>query len=222
MLFRRLTEVINSLRKVVRKLKDVIGRFISVIHQKKWRNCFALFITFLKASTFTFAGGLAMVPAIERDAVDKYQLLSKDEFMEYTTLSQTMPGVIALNCATLVGRHTAGVPGMLSAGVGAILPAFVFMVLATILVHIIPQQGPLLGAMQGIRAASAALVLSAAFSLGRHNLRNAFAILVMIAAFMLVVIGNIGAPLIVVLSGIAGYLYQRIRRCRERKHQNDG
>ena len=161
-----------------------------------------------------------MVPVIERDAVEKYQLLSKDEFMEYATLSQTIPGVIALNCAALVGRRAAGTLGMLAAGFGAILPTFALMVLATILANMIPQQGPLLGAMRGIRAASAALVLSAAFSLGRYNLKNAFSIILMIASFMLVVVGNINAPLIVLLSGAAGCVYQRIRRSHERRRNN--
>ena len=161
-----------------------------------------------------------MVPVIERDAVEKYQLLSKDEFMEYATLSQTIPGVIALNCAALVGRRAAGTLGMLAAGFGAILPTFALMVLATILANMIPQQGPLLGAMRGIRAASAALVLSAAFSLGRYNLKNAFSIILMIASFMLVVVGNINAPLIVLLSGAAGCVYQRIRRYRERRRDH--
>ena len=174
------------------------------------RKYYALFITFLKASTFTFAGGLAMIPAIERDAVDKYQLLGKDEFMEFATLSQTLPGVIALNFASLVGRRVAGVGGMLAAGIGAILPAFSQMVVATIFAQMIPQQGRLLSAMRGIRAASAALVLAAAFSLGRHNLKSAFAVLVMIAAFLLVALGNLSAPLVVLLSGTAGFIYQRI------------
>ena len=190
------------------------------MNKKQLLKYFELFITFLKASTFTFAGGLAVVPAIERDAVEKYQLLSKDEFMEYATLSQTMPGAIALNCAALVGRHAAGTPGMLAAGFGAILPAFALMVLATILAKMIPQQGRLLSAMRGIRAASAALVLSAAFSLGRYNLKDAFSVILMIAAFMLIVLGNLGAPIIVVLSGAAGRIYQRIRRYRERRREN--
>lgn len=190
------------------------------INIKKFQKHFALFITFLKASTFTFAGGLAIVPAIERDAVEKYQLLTKDEFMEYATLSQTMPGVIALNCATLVGRHAAGFLGMLAAGFGAILPAFSLMVVATVLANMVPQQGPILGAMRGIRAASAALVLSAAFSLGKYNLKSGFAIILMVAAFLLVVAGNIGAPLIVVLSGVTGCSYQRIKRYLDRRRSD--
>lgn len=190
------------------------------MNRDKLRKYFALFITFLKASAFTFGGGLAMVPAIKRDAVDKYRLLCADEFMEYATLSQTMPGVIALNCATLVGRHAAGTPGMLAAGFGAILPTFVLMVLATVMAELIPQQGRLLGAIRGIRAASAALVLSAAFSLGRHNLKTAFSVILMIAAFSLAVTGVAGAPVIVALSGAAGCIYHRIERYRERRRDS--
>ncbi|WP_334137568.1 chromate transporter [Muricomes intestini] len=192
-----------------------------VTERSKSGSYFALFLTFLKASTFTFAGGLAVVPAIERDAVQRYKLLSRDEFMEYATLSQTMPGVIALNCATLVGRRAAGLAGMLAAGFGAILPAFVLMVLATVLVNLIPQHGPLLGAMRGIRAASAALVLSAAFSLGRFNLKDAFAVILMIAAFLLVAVGTLSAPLVVVLAGVAGCLYQQIKRKYEGRKSDD-
>lgn len=184
------------------------------------RACWALFLTFLKASTFTFAGGLAIVPAIEKDAVEKYGLLEKDEFMEYATLSQTLPGVIALNCAALVGRRAAGFRGMLAAGFGAILPAFAFMLLATILANMIPKEGVFLGVMRGVRAASAALVLAAAFTLGRHNIKDAFAIVVMIAAFALALVGKVGAPLIIVGAALVGFLYQRIRRRREGGKKN--
>lgn len=181
----------------------------------KARECFELFVTFLKASTFTFAGGLAILPALEKDAIVKYKLLKKEDFLEYATLAQTLPGVIVLNCASFVGRHVAGFWGMLAAGFGAMLPAFVFMLAATILANLIPREGAFLGAMRGIRAASAALLLAAAFTLGQHNIKSVFAVVVMIAAFVLVAFGKLGAPLVVLFAALAGYLYQLIKRLRE-------
>lgn len=177
---------------------------------KKLTTYYALFIIFFKAGTFTFAGGLAMLPLIQKDVVDKYKLLGKEDFLEYATLAQTLPGVIALNCASFVGRRVAGTVGMLVAGFGATISAFVLMLIATILMQYIPAAGPVMGAMRCIRAASSALILSAAFSLGRHNLKSAFAIIVMITVLMLVVFLNISAPLVVLLAGCAGYIYQRI------------
>jgi chromate transporter len=104
---------------------------------------------------------------------------------------------------------------MLVAGFGATFSAFVLMLLATILLQFIPQQGPVIGAFRGIRAASAALVLSAAFSLGRHNLKNLFAVILMLAAFALVLFANISAPVVVVAAGAAGYIYQFVKNRRK-------
>ncbi len=176
------------------------------------KTLWALFIIFFKAGTFTFAGGLAMLPVIQKDVVEKYKLMSEDEFMEYATLAQTLPGVIALNCACFVGKHTAGALGMLVAGFGATFTAFALMLMATILLQFVPQQGPVVGAFRGIRAASAALVLSAAFSLGKHNLKSTFSVIMMLASFTLVFFANISAPLVILAAGIAGYLYQRLRK----------
>lgn len=175
-----------------------------------------LFVIFFKASTFTFAGGLAMLPVIQKDIVDKYKLLSKEDFLEYATLSQTLPGVVALNCASFVGKKAAGYWGMLVAGFGAVLTAFLTMLLATILLQFIPQSGPVVGAFKCIRAASAALVLSAAFSLGRHNLKDIFCVVMMLAAFAALVFANISAPVVVLVAGVVGYAYQRVK-CRRNK-----
>ena len=176
-----------------------------------------LFLIFFKASSFTFAGGLAMIPVIQKDVVDKYRLMSKEEFLEYATLAQTMPGVIALNCATLVGRHSSGFLGMLFAGMGAIFPAFFLMLIATILLNMIPREGVVYGVMRGVRATSAALVLGAAFTLGRHNIKNAFAVILCLLSFFLVAVCHVGAPFAILGAGIAGYVFYRIRRHRKER-----
>ncbi|MDR2514207.1 MAG: chromate transporter [Christensenellaceae bacterium] len=188
----------------------------------KLRSLWGLFCTFFKAGTFTFAGGLAMLPVIEKDVVEHYGFMDKDQFLEYATLSQTLPGVIALNCASFVGRHVAGTMGMLAAGLGSTISAFILMLAATIAIQFIPQAGPALGAMRAIRAASSALVLSAAWSLGQRNLKSAFALVVMLAIFALVVVFDVSAPLCVLLAGLAGYLYQRFRPKKAAGEANQG
>ena len=180
-----------------------------------------LFVIFFKAGTFTFAGGLAMLPVIEKDVVEKYKLMTREEFLEYATLSQTLPGIIALNCASFVGKHSAGTIGMLVAGFGATISAFVLMIAATILLQFVPQEGAVAAAFQCIRAASAALVLSAAFTLGRHNIKSAFAIIMMLAAFSAVLFFNISAPIVILIAGAIGCLYQFIKLKLEKGGKND-
>lgn len=173
----------------------------------KVQALWALFVIFFKAGTFTFAGGLAMLPVIEKDVTEKYGLMDKDTFMEYATLAQTLPGVIALNCASFVGRHVAGFAGMMAAGIGSTISAFVLMIAATIAMQLIPQTGPVMGAMRAIRAASSALVLSAAFSLGAHNLTTWYARIMMILAFVLVFFVKISTPVVVGLAALSGVVY---------------
>ncbi|MCL2152065.1 MAG: chromate transporter [Oscillospiraceae bacterium] len=171
-----------------------------------------LFVIFFKAGTFTFTGGLAMLPVIEKEIVEKQGLLSREEFLEYATLSQTLPGVVAINCANFVGKRAAGIAGMIAASLGAALPAFILMLAATVAIQYVPQTGPAIGAIRGIRAASAALVLSAAFTLGANNIKSAFSIIVMLAAFASVLLLNISTPLVVLAAGAVGYAYQLFSR----------
>lgn len=183
--------------------------------KEKARLLWRLFYIFFKAGTFTFAGGLAMLPLIEKDVVDKYALMPREKFLEAATLSQTLPGVIALNCASFVGRYAAGTAGMLAAGFGATVSAFVCMLLAAVMLKILPQSGPVVGAFRAIRAASAALVLSAAFTLGRHNIKGAFAVVIMLASFTAIIFFNISALIVVLAAGTAGYFYHRIKAKKE-------
>ncbi|MCL1913736.1 MAG: chromate transporter [Eubacteriaceae bacterium] len=150
-----------------------------------------------------------MLPVIEKDIVEKYEMMSKEEFLEYATLSQTLPGVIAVNCATFIGRGAAGTIGMLVASFGATISAFVLMLAATIATQYIPQTGPAVGAMACIRASSSALILAAAYTLGTHNIKSAYSVIVMLAAFSSIVFFSISTPLVVLTAGIAGYFHQR-------------
>jgi chromate transport protein ChrA len=61
-----------------------------------------LFYTFAKIGMFTIGGGYAMIPLIEREIVKK-KWMSKEEFMEMFALTQSLPGVFAVNISIFVG-----------------------------------------------------------------------------------------------------------------------
>ena len=186
------------------------------------RSLWVLFLSFFKAGTFTFAGGLAMLPLIERDIVEKNDFMTRETFLEYVALAQSLPGVIALNCASFVGNHVAGVVGMLVAGFGATFSAFVLMLLATAVLQVVPQSGPVAGAFLCIRAASAGLVLSAAVTLGQHSVKGIFSVIVMIAAFALIIFLQVSAPLALLLAGVSGIIYQMVKKHLAGKRKGDG
>ena len=79
-----------------------------------------LFCTFAKIGMFTIGGGYAMIPLIEREIVKK-NWMSKDEFMEMFALTQSLPGVFAVNISIFVGYKLHKVSGSLVCVVALIL-----------------------------------------------------------------------------------------------------
>lgn len=179
--------------------------------QTNWR----LFKVYLLAGTFTFSGGMAMLPVIERELCQKSHLISQADLYEYSTLAQTFPGVIALTNAYLVGKKINGTSGMLVAGFGAILPAFVLMSAATALYQQLPQTGVILSILTGVRAASAGLLFSAAFTLARYNLRDRWSLLLAFICLALTLFNLLSAPSLIILAALVGLLMGR-RQQKER------
>jgi len=163
-----------------------------------------LFWVFFKAGTFTFSGGLAMLPLIQKDVIDKYGMMDKDTFLEYAALSQTLPGVIALNCGIFVGKKVAGTAGALVAGLGTVLPAFVAMLAAAALLERIPRTGVVQNIFEGVRSASAALILYSAISLSGKNIRKPIPIALLSISFVVIFFFGVNALLVIIGAALAG------------------
>lgn len=167
-----------------------------------------LFWIFLQAGTFTFAGGLAMLPLIQKGVVDKYKLMDEETFIEQVALSQTLPGMIALNCAIFVGKTCAGVFGAIITGIAVVLPAFLAMLAAVSLMSILPKDNPrVIGAFHGIRAASAALILAVGINLSRKSIKSFFAMGIALIAMALIIFVKISVFPVVIAAGVAGIVY---------------
>ena len=145
-----------------------------------------------------------MLPLIQKDVIDKYQMLDKDTFLDYAALSQTLPGIISLNCGIFVGKKVAGYTGAFAAGLGVILPAFVAMLAATILLESLPKTLLVEHIFAGVRSASAALILYSAISLSSKNYRRVFPIALIAISFFAVLVFNVSAYWIIICAALAG------------------
>ena len=86
-----------------------------------------LFVTFLKIGAFTFGGGYAMIPIIQREVVDKRKWANTGDILDILAISESTPGPIAVNAATYIGFHVAGFWGSFFATLGLALPSFVII-----------------------------------------------------------------------------------------------
>lgn len=154
---------------------------------EKLRRCAILFWTFARIALFVLGGGLAMLPVIEETFAVKRKLLTEEEVLDMVAVSQTIPGVVAANCAVYVGMKVAGFLGAVSALAGAVLPSFVIILLIAVFFPSLDPQNPLLvGLFNGVRAAVTALIVCTAYRMFRKNCRAAFEIALAMAALVLI------------------------------------
>ena len=163
-----------------------------------------LFTSFFRIGLFTFGGGYAMLPMLERECVDRYKWAT--ELMDYFAIGQCTPGVIAVNTATFIGCKEKGSLGAAIATLGVICPSIIIiLIIAAILTNFasLPAVGY---AFNGIRVAVAVLILNAVIKLIRSNLKQPVSILICVLAFAASLFSL--SPVIIVLSaGAVGIAY---------------
>ena len=123
-----------------------------------------LFLEFLKIGLFTFGGGYAMIPLI-KEAVLKHGWLSEEQFLNMIGVSEVTPGPIAINMATYVGSTQAGILGSVICTVGVVLPAFVIMLLISILLKKFMKNRFVQSALHGIKFVAVALIAASALTI---------------------------------------------------------
>ena len=163
-----------------------------------------LFVTFAKIGMFTIGGGYAMIPLIEREIVAK-QWMSKEEFMEMFALTQSLPGVFAVNISVFVGYKLYKVGGSLVCALATILPSFVVMMLIAMFFARFQDNEVMIRIFNGIRPAVVALILFPCISAVRALKLKYFQLVA--PAIATVLIWQFGlSPIYIVLAGIIGGL----------------
>ena len=97
--------------------------------ESKTKKIFQLFLVFLKIGAFTFGGGYAMIPIIQKEIVENKKWITDDDILEIIAIAESTPGPIAINSATFVGYRVAGFFGAMLATLGVVLPSFVIILL---------------------------------------------------------------------------------------------
>ena len=126
-----------------------------------------IFVSFLKIGMFTFGGGYAMLPLIERELITKRKWIEQKEFLDLLTLAQSIPGPIAVNTAVFVGYKVRGLRGAAAALLGTVTPSFVIILAIAIFFAGIRQNPVVDAAFKGMRPAVVALIIGPVLTLSR-------------------------------------------------------
>ena len=165
------------------------------------KKLFELFWTFFKIGGFTFGGGHAMIPLIQRETVENKKWITDDDVLEIIAIAESTPGPVAINAATFVGYRTAGFWGAAAATFGVVLPSFVIILVIAYLLDGFMEITPVKYAFQGINVGVLALLFKALWNMYKKSPKGWAAYVVMGGSFLLTAILKIN--MFIVIAGCA-------------------
>lgn len=182
-----------------------------------------IFLVFFKIGAFTIGGGYAMLPIIQKE-VEKKGWMSEEEFLDAISLTNSLPGPLATNCATFVGYRVAGTIGSVSAVLGAISPSVIIILIVAAVFHNLMTY-PIVGHIfNGIRPAVVALIAYSIIKLGKTaKLKEYCNWAVAIVGFVMVAFLNVHPIVVVIGAALYGlFLRQYVVRAMDGKKGGAG
>lgn len=161
---------------------------------------------FLKIGTFTFGGGIVIIPMIENEVVNNYGWLTKAEFIDAITLGQITPGPIIIS-ATFIGYKVCGIVGATIATASVILPSFIMICLATEAIKKFRENKILANFLRGARIAVIGMVFDAGVSIGRSSLVDIKTVLIAAASIICLFKYKINPIWVLLGAGMVGLVW---------------
>lgn len=148
-----------------------------------------LYWAFLRIGGLTFGGGLAMLPMLEYELVNKKKWIEESELLDCYAIGQCTPGIIAVNTATFVGYKKEKILGGIFSTLGMVTPSLIIITIISMFLREFMDNVWLQHALMGIRGVVCALMINTVINLGKKSLLNMrawiFAIVVFLFAYLL-------------------------------------
>ena len=163
----------------------------------KLKKLWQVFAAFFKIGAFTFGGGLAMIPLIQKEAVENHGWVTDDDILEIVAIAESTPGPIAINAATFVGYRAAGILGSAAATFGTVLPSFLIILVISYVLGQFQQIPAVQYAFWGIRAGVVAMLIKSLWTMYKKSPKGWVAYVAMAAAFIMNSILNLHILIVV-------------------------
>ncbi|NLB41783.1 MAG: chromate transporter [Clostridiales bacterium] len=184
---------------------------------KVLKKSLKLFTVFFRIGMFTFGGGYAMIPYIEKEIVENNKWIESEDIIDIFAIVQSLPGVIAINSSTFVGYRVAGIAGAFAATLGVILPSYLIISIIALFFYNFRHYPYVNEAFYGIQAGVAALMCYVVYKLSKKSIKGILSIALAVAAFLALVI--FGAPAIglLLVAGVVGLVTSNLNVFKNRE-----
>lgn len=167
-----------------------------------------LFLSTFLLSMFTFGGGYVIITLMKKKFVDEFGWIEEKEMLDIVAISQSSPGIIAVNASILIGYRIAGFVGALITILGTVLPPLIVITIVSFFYTSFKSNVIVNNILFGMRAGVGAVIVDVVIKMFKNVLdeKSKYAFFVMGLAFVLSFFLNINVILIIFLGGISGLL----------------
>ena len=166
-----------------------------------------IFTSFAKIGAFTIGGGYAMIPLIQKEVVERRGWVKEEEFLDYLAISQSAPGILAINISIFIGEKLKGVKGSVIAALGSALPSFIMILLIALFFQGYRDNEVVNKIFMGIRPAVVALIAVPFLTLSKSAITNRYTAIIPVIAIVLIAFLGV-SPIWLILSGaLLGIFY---------------
>ncbi len=183
----------------------------------KFKRLLTLFSVFFRIGAFTFGGGYAMIPLIQKEVVENKKWASDDDLLEIIAIAESTPGPIAINTATFIGYRVAGFFGSFFATFGVVLPSFLIIFFLSFVLREFGDNRYVVYAFKGIRAGVLALIIKALYTMYRQIPKNAFSYVLMGLVFVLTAFLKVDAFYCLIGCAVCGVISSLIAKRRSKQ-----
>lgn len=168
-----------------------------------------VFLSFFRISLFAIGGAYSFLPLLEKEVVEKYHWLTKEEFLDVLGIVRIFPGAISIKYASYTGYKIAGIPGLIVANLGNLLAPCVLVIFASALYIKYKDLGWIKGAFSMIQLVVFSMIIAVAFQLINVNqLVHLKSLLIIMVTFGLFVYTKIHPALIIIGAGVLGAFFR--------------
>jgi chromate transporter len=165
--------------------------------EKNKVSLWQIFAVFAKIGAFTIGGGYAMIPIIQNEMARR-GWISEEELPDIVALSQSAPGVMAVNISIFAGYRMRGVKGSIAATLGSITPSFLFILAIAMLFTTFKDNPWVERAFKGIRPVVISLIAVPMVNMAKKCCKTWWAWALAVAALVLVAFLNV-SPIYILL-----------------------
>lgn len=177
--------------------------------KKTVRKALELFWYFFRVGWFTFGGGWSIVAQVQKDYVERKQVMTEGDLLDIVSVGRSLPGTMIGNVAYLFGYNQGGALCGAAAVLGITLPPMIILSVLTVGYAAIRDNVYVARALTGVRAVVAPIILSAVMKLHKGAFPKWYYVLITLTACALSLFFKVSSILLIVLGIAAGLLLNR-------------